>query len=573
MSTASWLQLVALVALVGVTAPILGRYMARVYGTEGDDRPAPGDRFFGAIERPIYRLCGIDPRREQRWTAYALSVVGFSAASFALLYAILRLQGSLPFNPYDFGGVDEHLAFNTAVSFMTNTNWQSYGGETTMSHLSQMVGLTVQNFVSAAAGMAVMAALIRGLARRRASSIGNFWVDLTRTTVRILLPLSFVLALVLVSQGVIQNFSGHTEVTTVEGATQLIPGGPAASQIAIKQLGTNGGGFFNVNSSHPFENSTGFNNFVENYAIVLIPLALAFTYGHMVRDRRQGRAVFAIMAVIWLVMSLGAMGLESTGNSRLDDLAVDQDVSSAQSGGSMEGKEVRFGPAASALWAASTTGTSNGSVNSMHDSYTPLGGGIALTHMMLGEVSPGGVGVGLNGLLIMVILAVFIAGLMVGRTPEYLGKKIQAAEMKLVVLYVLAMPLVLLGFAAASVLLDSALTSQNNPGAHGLSEILYAFTSASNNNGSAFAGLTTATQWYDTTMGLAMLVGRFMLIVPVLAIAGSMASKQPAPATAGTFPTHTPLFGGLVLGVVAIVAGLTFFPALALGPIVEQLSL
>jgi potassium-transporting ATPase potassium-binding subunit len=573
MSTASWLQLVALVALVGVTAPILGRYMARVYGTEGDDRPAPGDRFFGAIERPIYRLCRIDPRREQRWTAYALSVVGFSAASFALLYAILRLQGSLPFNPYDFGGVDEHLAFNTAVSFMTNTNWQSYGGETTMSHLSQMVGLTVQNFVSAAAGMAVMAALIRGLARRRASSIGNFWVDLTRTTVRILLPLSFVLALVLVSQGVIQNFSGHTEVTTVEGATQLIPGGPAASQIAIKQLGTNGGGFFNVNSSHPFENSTGFNNFVENYAIVLIPLALAFTYGHMVRDRRQGRAVFAIMAVIWLVMSLGAMGLESTGNSRLDDLAVDQDVSSAQSGGSMEGKEVRFGPAASALWAASTTGTSNGSVNSMHDSYTPLGGGIALTHMMLGEVSPGGVGVGLNGLLIMVILAVFIAGLMVGRTPEYLGKKIQAAEMKLVVLYVLAMPLVLLGFAAASVLLDSALTSQNNPGAHGLSEILYAFTSASNNNGSAFAGLTTATQWYDTTMGLAMLVGRFMLIVPVLAIAGSMASKQPAPATAGTFPTHTPLFGGLVLGVVAIVAGLTFFPALALGPIVEQLSL
>jgi K+-transporting ATPase ATPase A chain len=573
MSTASWLQLVALVALVVVTAPILGRYMARVYGTEGDDRPAPGDRFFGAIERPIYRLCGIDPRREQRWTAYALSVVGFSAASFALLYAILRLQGSLPFNPYDFGGVDEHLAFNTAVSFMTNTNWQSYGGETTMSHLSQMVGLTVQNFVSAAAGMAVMAALIRGLARRRASSIGNFWVDLTRTTVRILLPLSFVLSFVLVSQGVIQNFSGHTEVTTVEGATQLIPGGPAASQIAIKQLGTNGGGFFNVNSSHPFENSTGFNNFVENYAIVLIPLALAFTYGHMVRDRRQGRAVFAIMAVIWLVMSLGAMGLESTGNSRLDDLAVDQDVSSAQSGGSMEGKEVRFGPAASALWAASTTGTSNGSVNSMHDSYTPSGGGIALTHMMLGEVSPGGVGVGLNGLLIMVILAVFIAGLMVGRTPEYLGKKIQAAEMKLVVLYVLAMPLVLLGFAAASVLLDSALTSQNNPGAHGLSEILYAFTSASNNNGSAFAGLTTATQWYDTTMGLAMLVGRFMLIVPVLAIAGSMASKQPAPATAGTFPTHTPLFGGLVLGVVAIVAGLTFFPALALGPIVEQLSL
>jgi K+-transporting ATPase ATPase A chain len=570
MSSAGWLQFVALVALVVVTAPILGRYMARVYGD--DDRPAPGDRFFGAVERPIYRLCGVDPRSEQRWTTYAYSVLGFSLVSFLVLYAILRLQESLPFNPVDLPGVGEHLSFNTAVSFMTNTNWQSYGGETTLSHLSQMVGLTVQNFGSAAAGMAVMAALIRGLARRRASSIGNFWVDLTRTTVRILLPLAFVFALVFVSQGVIQNFSGHTEVTTVEGGSQVIPGGPVASQIAIKQLGTNGGGFFNTNSSHPFENSTPFNNFVETYAIVLVPFALAFTYGHMVRDRRQGRAVFAIMAVIWLAMSLAAMGLEANGNDRLDDLAVDQLVTADQAGGNMEGKEVRFGPSASALWAASTTGTSNGSVNSMHDSYTPLGGGVALTHMMLGEVSPGGVGVGLNGLLIMAMLSVFIAGLMVGRTPEYLGKKVQATEMKLVVLYVLAMPLVLLGFAAASVLLDSAQTT-NNPGPHGLSEILYAFTSAANNNGSAFAGLTTATQWYDTTLGLAMLVGRFFLIVPVLAIAGSMARKQPAPATAGTFPTHTPLFGGLVVGVVAIVAGLTFFPALALGPIVEQLSL
>jgi K+-transporting ATPase ATPase A chain len=570
MSSAGWLQFVALVALVVATAPVLGKYMARVYGD--DDRPAPGDRFFGAIERPIYRLCSVDPRSEQRWTTYAYSLVGFSLVSFLVLYAILRLQGSLPFNPVDLPGVGEHLSFNTAVSFMTNTNWQSYGGETTLSHLSQMVGLTVQNFVSAAAGMAVMAALIRGLARRRASSIGNFWVDLTRTTVRILLPLAFVFALVFVSQGVIQNFSGHTEVTTVEGGSQVIPGGPAASQIAIKQLGTNGGGFFNTNSSHPFENSTPFNNFVETYAIVLVPFALAFTYGHMVRDRRQGRAVFAIMAVIWLAMSLAAMGLEANGNDRLDDLAVDQLVTADQAGGNMEGKEVRFGPSASALWAASTTGTSNGSVNSMHDSYTPLGGGVALTHMMLGEVSPGGVGVGLNGLLIMAMLSVFIAGLMVGRTPEYLGKKVQATEMKLVVLYVLAMPLVLLGFAAASVLLDSAQTT-NNPGPHGLSEILYAFTSAANNNGSAFAGLTTATQWYDTTLGLAMLVGRFFLIVPVLAIAGSMARKQPAPATAGTFPTHTPLFGGLVVGVVAIVAGLTFFPALALGPIVEQLSL
>ena len=553
-----------------MTAPFIGRYMARVY--DDSDRPAPGDRFFLRIERPIYRICRVDPSREQRWTVYAYSVLAFSVISLLILYLQLRIQDSLPFNPTNMPAVGEHLSFNTAVSFATNTNWQSYGGESTMSHLSQMLGLAVHNFVSAAAGMAILAAFIRGLARRRASTLGNFWVDLTRTTTRILLPACFVFALILVSQGVIQNFHGFTEVTTVEGGSQVIPGGPVASQIAIKQLGTNGGGFFNTNSAHPFENSTPFNNFLETYAIVIIPFALAFTYGYMVKDRRQGRAVFAIMAAIWLVMCLAAMGFETNGNSELDQFGVDQTATADQAGGNMEGKEVRFGPSASGLWAASTTGTSNGSVNSMHDSYTPLGGGIPLIHMMLGEVSPGGVGVGLNGLLIMAILSVFIAGLMVGRTPEYLGKKIQAPEMKLVVLYVLAMPAVLLGFAAASVLLDSALTT-NNPGAHGLSEILYAFTSGSNNNGSAFAGLTTATQWYDTTLGIAMLVGRFFLIIPVLAIAGAMARKQPAPATAGTFPTHTPLFGGLVVGVVAIVAGLTFFPALALGPIVEQLSL
>jgi potassium-transporting ATPase potassium-binding subunit len=570
MSTASWLQFVVLIALVGVTAPFIGRYMARVYGD--DDRPAPGDRFFVRIERPIYRICRVDPSREQRWTVYAYSVLAFSVISLLTLYLQLRVQDSLPFNPTNMPAVGEHLSFNTAVSFSTNTNWQSYGGESTMSHLSQMLGLAVHNFVSAAAGMAVLAAFIRGLARRRASTLGNFWVDLTRTTTRILLPACFVFALILVSQGVIQNFHGFTEVTTVEDSSQLIPGGPVASQIAIKQLGTNGGGFFNTNSAHPFENSTPFSSFVETYAIVIIPFALAFTYGYMVKDRRQGRAVFAIMAAIWLVMCLAAMGFETNGNSELDQFGVDQTATADQAGGNMEGKEVRFGPSASGLWAASTTGTSNGSVNSMHDSFTPLGGGIPLMHMMLGEVSPGGVGVGLNGLLIMAILSVFIAGLMVGRTPEYLGKKIQAPEMKLVVLYVLAMPAVLLGFAGASVLIDSALTT-NNPGAHGLSEILYAMTSASNNNGSAFAGLTTATQWYDTTMGVAMLVGRFFLIIPVLAIAGSLARKQPAPTTAGTFPTHTPLFGGLVVGVVAIVAGLTFFPALALGPIVEQLSL
>jgi potassium-transporting ATPase potassium-binding subunit len=570
MSTANWLQFVVLIALVGVTAPFIGRYMARVY--DDSDRPAPGDRFFLRIERPIYRICRVDPDREQRWTVYAYSVLAFSVISLLVLYLQLRIQDSLPFNPTNMPDVGEHLSFNTAVSFSTNTNWQSYGGESTMSHLSQMLGLAVHNFVSAAAGMAVLAAFIRGLARRRASTLGNFWVDLTRTTTRILLPACFVFALILVSQGVIQNFHGFAEVTTIEGGSQMIPGGPVASQIAIKQLGTNGGGFFNTNSAHPFENSTPFNNFLETYAIVIIPFALAFTYGYMVKDRQQGRAVFAIMAAIWLVMSLAAMGFETNGNSELDQFGVDQAATADQAGGNMEGKEVRFGPSASGLWAGSTTGTSNGSVNSMHDSFTPLGGGIPLMHMMLGEVSPGGVGVGLNGLLIMAILSVFIAGLMVGRTPEYLGKKIQAPEMKLVVLYVLAMPAILLAFAAVSVLLDSALTT-NNPGAHGLSEILYAFTSASNNNGSAFAGLTTATQWYDTTLGIAMLVGRFFLIIPVLAIAGSLARKQPAPATAGTFPTHTPLFGALVVGVVVIVAGLTFFPALALGPIVEQLSL
>jgi K+-transporting ATPase ATPase A chain len=569
MSTASWVQFAVLIAVLLVTAPLLGRYMARVYG-EGK---APGDRVFGPVERLIYRLCRVSPASEQRWTGYAFSVLGFSLFSFLALYGLQRTQQWLPLNPNDLPAVTDHVAFNAAVSFMTNTNWQSYSGELTMSHLTQMSGLTVQNFVSAAVGMAVMAALIRGLARRRATTVGNFWVDLTRTVVRILLPLSLLVAIVLISQGVIQNLSGHTLVSTVEGASQLVPGGPAASQIAIKQLGTNGGGFFNMNSAHPFENPTSLSNLVQNWAILIIPFALAFTFGRMVGDRRQGRAVFAIMAVIWIGMSIAAMTLEAGGNPRLDEFGVDQQVTSEQAGGNLEGKEVRFGPAASGLWAASTTGTSNGSVNSMHDSYTPLGGMVPLSHMMLGEVSPGGVGVGLNGLLVMVILSVFIAGLMVGRTPEYLGKKVQAAEMKLVVLYLLAMPTALLGFAAASVLIDSAVDSTANPGEHGLSEILYAYTSGANNNGSAFAGLTASTWWYDTTIGLAMLIGRFLLIIPVLAIAGAMARKQPVPPSLGTMPTHTPLFGALVVGVVAIVAGLTFFPALALGPIVEQLSL
>ena len=570
MSSASWLQFAAVFTLLLVTAPPLGLYMARVY--EGSGK-VPGDRVFLPVERLIYRACRVDPASEQRWTVYAFSVIAFGAVSFAVLYALQRLQGWLPFNPTEMPNVTDHLAFNTAVSFMTNTDWQSYSGELTMSHLTQMTGLAVQNFVSAAAGMAVMAALIRGLARRRSSTVGNFWVDLTRTTTRVLLPMSFLVALVLVSQGVIQNFHGYTAVATLEGGSQLIPGGPVASQIAIKQLGTNGGGFFNVNSAHPFENFSQLSNLVENWAILVIPFALAFTFGRMVRDLRQGRAVFAIMATIWIGMSLLAMGFETNGNPLVADLGVTQAHTTAQAGGWMEGKEVRFGPAASGLWAASTTGTSNGSVNSMHDSFTPLGGMIPMLHMMLGEVSPGGVGVGLNGMLVMVILSVFIAGLMVGRTPEYLGKKVQAAEMKLVVLYILAMPTAALSFTAASVLIKSAVASQNNPGAHGLSEILYAFASGSNNNGSAFAGITASTPWYDTTIGLAMLIGRFLLIVPVLAIAGSMALKQPSPPSKGTFATHTPLFVSLVIGIVVIVAGLTFFPALALGPIVEQLSI
>ncbi|WP_017597936.1 potassium-transporting ATPase subunit KdpA [Nocardiopsis lucentensis] len=570
MSAAGWLQFAALVAVLLLTAPPLGRYIAKVYG---DERRSPGDRVLLPVERFVYRICRVDPDREQHWTRYALSLLAFSVASFGLLYAILRLQGVLPLNPVGLPGLDPGVAFNVAVSFTTNTNWQAYGGEATMSHFSQMVGLTVQNFVSASAGMAVMAALIRGLARRQARTVGNFWVDLTRGVTRILLPMSFLLALLLISQGVVQNLNGHTVATTLEGVRQSIPGGPAASQIAIKQLGTNGGGFFDMNSAHPFENSTVVSNFVETWAILIIPFAMAFAFGHMVGDRRQGRAVFGVMFAVFAFMAIGVMSAESAGNPRLDGLDVDQTVAADQAGGWMEGKESRFGPAASGLWAAATTGTSNGSVNSMHDSFTPLGGGMALLHMMFGELSPGGVGVGLNGLLVMAILAVFIAGLMVGRTPEYLGKKIQAPEMKLVVLYVLAMPTVLLGFSAASAVYDGALSSLSNSGPHGLSEILYGYASTSNNNGSAFAGLDSSTWWYTVTMGIAMLVGRFLLIIPVLAIAGSLARKPAAPATSGTLPTHTPLFGGLVVGVVLIVAGLTFFPALALGPIVEHLSL
>ncbi|HEU5152542.1 MAG TPA: potassium-transporting ATPase subunit KdpA [Iamia sp.] len=571
MSAASWSQLLLFAAFTVATAVPLGHYIARVYG---DDGPAPGDRLFAPIEGVFYRVGRIDPEREQRWTVYAYSLIGFSAVSLLLLYLIQRVQGGLPLNPTDVGAVVPHLSFNTAVSFVANTNWQSYGGEDTMSHLTQMMGLTVQNFVSASVGMATVAALIRGLVRRRSGTIGNFWVDLVRGVIRILLPLAVLVAVALMGLGVVQNLDGFTPVTTVEGAEQLIPGGPVASQVAIRQVGTNGGGFYNTNAAHPFENPTALTSFLELWAEVVIPFAFAFAFGKLVRDARQGRAVFAVMFVIWAGASLALMGLEGDGNPRLADLGADQAVTAEQSGGNMEGKEIRFGPAASGLYAASTTGTSTGSVNAMHDSLTPLGGGVATAQMMLGEVSPGGVGVGLSGVLVMAILAVFIAGLMVGRTPEYLGKKIQQDEMKMVALYVLAMPAAVLGFTAASMFVGSVRdTTMWNDGPHGFTEILYAFTSAGNNNGSAFAGITASTHWMDTTLGLAMLMGRFLLIIPVLALAGALGQKRRLPATAGTFPTHTPLFVGLVIGVIGIVGGLTFFPALALGPIVEHLSL
>ena len=572
----SWQAIVfglVLVFLLVVTVPPLGRYMADVYGVR-DDRTAPGDRFFNPIERAIYRVCGIDHKREQRWNVYALALVAFSLVSLVLLYGLQRLQGSLPFNPTDRVGVTPWGSWNAAVSFVTNTNWQWYSGEVSMSHLTQMVGLTVQNFVSAAAGMAIVIALIRGITRTRTRNLGNFWVDLTRTIVRILLPLSLVFTVVLLSQGVVQNLHGNTVSSTIDQSTEIttqaIPGGLVASQIAIKQLGTNGGGFYNANSAHPFENPTGFTDMMELFGILVIPFALLVTFGRLVRDKRQSRLLIVVMSGI-LVLFIGfAMFAETNGNPKLTALSVDQSTSTFQSGGNMEGKEVRIGSSACGVWAGATTGTSNGSVNCMHDSFTPLGGMAPMAHMMLGEISPGGVGVGLMGILHFALLAVFIAGLMVGRTPEYLGKKIQAPEMKLLTLYILAMPIALLVFAAASIVLKSAATYQS--GTHGLSEVLYNFASASNNNGSAFAYQGTGTQWYTVTQGIAMLIGRFFLIIPALAIGGSLAGKPKIPETSGTLPTHTPLFGVLVAGVIAIVAGLTFFPALALGPILEHLS-
>jgi K+-transporting ATPase ATPase A chain len=594
----SYLQLGLYMVVLLVLARPLGAYMARVY----EGRPCGLDGVLGPLERLIYRVGGVRPDEEMGWKAYTIAMLVFNAAGFLAVYALQRLQGLLPLNPASLGAVSPDSSFNTAMSFATNTNWQGYGGEMTMSYLTQMLGLTVQNFVSAATGMATLVAFIRGLARRSAQTIGNFWVDLTRSTVYILLPLSLVLALALVSQGVVQTFGATVKVSVVQPTSfdepvtdadgapvldekgqpktrkatvteQVLAVGPAASQVAIKQLGTNGGGFFNVNSAHPFENPTPLSNFLEVLAILLISAALCYTFGVMVKDTRQGWAVLAAMTVIFVALLAVCVATEQSGNPLLTKLGVDQEASDVQSGGTMEGKEVRFGIGNSALWATATTAASNGSVNSMHDSYTPIGGLVPMWMMQLGEVVYGGVGSGLYGMLVFAIIAVFVAGLMVGRTPEYLGKKIEAYEMKMASLVILIPPaLVLIGTAIAVVTTGGKATIFN-PGSHGFSEVLYAFSSAGNNNGSAFAGLGANTPFYNTALGIVMFFARYWLAIPTLAIAGSLARKKIVPPGPGTLPTHTPLFVVLLISVVLLVGALTFIPALALGPIVEHLQL
>ncbi len=549
-TAAGILQLLLLVALLALAHRPLGDYMARVFA---------GSKHLG-VERAFYRVVRVDPEADQRWSMYLISLLGFSAVSVLFLFGFQRLQSYLPLS-LDFPGVPPAGAFNTAVSFVTNTNWQWYSGEATMGHLVQMAGLAVQNFVSAAVGLAVAVGLIRGLVRTQTDRLGNFWVDLTRATVRILLPLAFVFALVLVIGGVVQNFASPVDVATLTGGTQSITGGPVASQEAIKELGTNGGGFYNANSAHPFENPNSWTNLVEIFMLLVIPSALPRTYGQMVGDKRQGYAILAAMAVLWAGLVVATTAAEVTHPG-----TVPQSV-----GAAMEGKEVRFDTWSSALFAASTTGTSTGAVNAMHDSFTAAGGGVVLFNMMLGEVSPGGVGAGLYGIVVLAILAVFLAGLMVGRTPEYLGKKIGRREITLVALYVLAVPFALLIGAGLATSFDGPKETILNTGPHGFSEVLYAFTSASNNNGSAFAGIGVGTTFYNTALGLAMLVGRFLPIVFVLALAGSLARQRLTPVTAGTLPTHKPLFVTLHVATIVIVAGLTFFPALALGPIAEAL--
>jgi K+-transporting ATPase ATPase A chain len=560
MTVAGWLEIGLIFALVALTARPLGLYMARVF--EGERTLLTP--LFGPIERVFYASAGVTPEREQNWLSYTFAMLAFSAAGFVSLYAILRLQAFLPLNPQGFDNVPPDLAFNTAVSFLTNTNWQAYSGETTMSHFSQMAGLAVHNFLSAATGVALALAVTRAFARASASTLGNFWVDMTRCTLYVLLPLAFLLALGFLATGVPQTLQGSLDATTLEGAKQTIALGPMAGQEAIKQLGTNGGGFFNANAAHPLENPNAYANILQIWSMLAISTALLVTFGKMVGAEKQG---WAFVYAVGILLALGA-GLvywaETAGNPLLTALGLDP------SGGNMEGKEVRFGAAMSALYAAVTTGLSCGAVNAMHDSLTPLGGLVPLFLIQLGEVLPGGVGSGLYGLVVFAILSVFIAGLMVGRTPEFLGKKIEAREIKLAMLAVLILPLAILGFSSVAVVLPVAVASIANNGPHGLSEILYAYTSATGNNGSAFAGLTANTPWYNMTTAIAMMMGRFGYVIPVMAIAGSIAAKKKAQASAGTFPTESGLFVGLLIGVILIVGGLQFFPALALGPIVEH---
>ena len=564
-----WLQIALFGVAVLLLVKPLGGYMTLVF---------TGERTFLSpvlrpIERTFYRLSGVDERADQNWVTYAVAMLTFSLMGFLTLYGLQRFQALLPFNPAGQSAVEPGLAFNTAMSFDTNTNWQSYVPETTMSYLVQMAGLTVHNFVSAATGIALAMALIRGFERRSAAGIGNFWVDLVRSTLYVLLPISIVVGLFFVWQGMPQNLSPYTEATTLEGGRQVIAQGPVASQEVIKMLGTNGGGFFNANSAHPFENPNAVTNFVEMMLIFSIGAALTNVFGRMVGDQRQGWAVFAVMALLFLGGVTTAYWAEAVGNPRVAALGVDVEASDSQAGGNMEGKETRFGIASSALFATVTTDASCGAVNAMHDSFTPIGGLVPLFNMQLGEIIVGGVGAGLYGMLLFAIVSVFVAGLMVGRTPEYLGKKIEAREVKMAMLAILILPLSILGFTALATVVDAGLAGPANQGPHGFSEILYAYTSGTGNNGSAFAGLGANTLFYNTTIGLAMFIGRFLMIVPMLAIAGSLAAKKIVPASAGTFPTDGPVFVGLVVGVILIVGGLTFFPALALGPLVEHFAM
>jgi len=560
MTLNGWFQIALFCAVVVALARPLGGYMTRVF---------TGERTFlspvlAPVERGLYRVAGINAGQEQHWLAYALAMLTFHVLGFLALYALLRFQAVLPFNPDGQSAVAPDLAFNTSSSFVTNTNWQNYGGETTMSYLTQMLGLTHQNFLSAATGIALAVALVRGFSRASAKTVGSFWVDLTRTTLYVLLPLCVVYTLFLVSQGIPQTLGGAIEATTLEGAKQTLAVGPVASQVAIKMLGTNGGGFFNVNAAHPFENPTALSNFLQMVSIFAIGAAMTNVFGRMVGDERQGWAILAAMGVLFLAGTAVVYWAESAGSPVLNGLGL--------TGGNMEGKEVRFGIVASALFAAITTAASCGAVNAMHDSFTALGGMIPMINMQLGEIIVGGVGAGLYGILVFVIVTIFVAGLMVGRTPEYLGKKIEGREVKMAMLAILCLPLMMLGSTALATVMAAGLAGPANGGPHGFSEILYAFTSAAANNGSAFGGLSGNTPFYNTTLGLGMLFGRFFVIVPALAIAGSLAAKKTVPASAGTFPTHGGLFVGLLVGVILIVGGLTFFPALALGPIVEHLA-